>query len=194
MKKNNKAKPINLKLQIVIGFIIPIFIVIFVGVSAYNKAETGLIETYETSTCTSIEMASQLIDFGLKNLTSTAIEISSNSDFLGYVAGTESLDSVQSMNDLKSTLLMKQLSNDFIQNVHVIPNSSSICLSTAKITVFKGEDSYNDICKEFESQCSAIESTKKWGSSHSELDNLFGLNTDDYAGFLCTVSSYQKSL
>ena len=80
MKKKNKAKPINLKLQIVIGFIIPIFIVIFVGVSAYNKAETGLIETYETSTCTSIEMASQLIDFGLKNLTSTAIEISSNSD------------------------------------------------------------------------------------------------------------------
>ena len=194
MKKNNKAKPINLKLQIVIGFIIPIFIVIFVGVSAYNKAETGLIETYETSTCTSIEMASQLIDFGLKNLTSTAIEISSNSDFLGYVAGTESLDSVQSMNDLKSTLLMKKLSNDFIQNVHVIPNSSSICLSTAKINVFKGEDSYNDICKEFESQCSAIESTKKWGSSHSELDNLFGLNTDDYAGFLCTVSSYKNTL
>lgn len=194
MKKKNKAKPINLKLQIVIGFIIPIFIVIFVGVSAYNKAETGLIETYETSTCTSIEMASQLIDFGLKNLTSTAIEISSNSDFLGYVAGTESLDSVQSMNDLKSTLLMKQLSNDFIQNVHVIPNSSSICLSTAKINVFKGEDSYNDICKEFESQCSAIESTKKWGSSHSELDNLFGLNTDDYAGFLCTVSSYKNTL
>ena len=33
MKKKNKAKPINLKLQIVIGFIIPIFIVIFVGVS-----------------------------------------------------------------------------------------------------------------------------------------------------------------
>ncbi|MEI3228952.1 MAG: methyl-accepting chemotaxis protein [Lachnospiraceae bacterium] len=194
MKKNNKAKPINLKLQIVIGFIIPIFIVIFVGVSAYNKAETGLIETYETSTCTSIEMASQLIDFGLKNLTSTAIEISSNSDFLGYVAGTKSLDSVQSMNDLKSTLLMKQLSNDFIQNVHVIPNSSSICLSTAKINVFKGEDSYNDIRKEFESQCSAIESTKKWGSSHSELDNLFGLNTDDYAGFLCTVSSYKNTL
>lgn len=77
---------------------------------------------------------------------------------------------------------------------HVIPNSSSICLSTAKINVFKGEDSYNDICKEFESQCSAIESAKKWGSSHSELDNLFGLNTDDYAGFLCTVTSYKNTL
>lgn len=189
-----QVKPINLKLQILVGFIIPIFIVIFVGITAYNKAKAGLIETYESSNCTSIEMASQLIDFGLKNLTSTAIEISSSSDFLGYVSGSDSLNTLESMNNLKSTLLMKQLSNDFIQNIHLVPNSTSSCLSTAKIDVFPGEDVYEDIRGEMESQCSAIESTKKWGSSHTDLDEFFALNADDYAGFFCTVSSYKNTI
>ncbi len=189
-----QVKPLNLKMQILVGFIIPIFIVIFVGISAYSKAETGLIETYESSTCTSIEMASQLIDFGLKNLTSTAVEISSNSDFLGYVSDADSLDSVQAKSDLNSTLLMKQLSNDFIQNIHLVPNSSSVCLSTARIDVLPGEDSYQEIRSDFESQCSALESSKKWGSAHPNLDEKFELNTDDYAGFLCTVSSYKSTL
>lgn len=189
-----QIRPVNLKIQLLAGFIIPIFIVIFVGISAYNQAADGLIETYETSTFSSIGMASQLIDFGLQSLASDAVELSNNTNFLSYVSNNEGLDSLQAMNSIKETMLMKQLSNSFTKNIHIIPNSGSSCLSTAKTDVLVGEDVYDNITSDISEQCSATDPTKKWASTHTVLDEQFRLSSDDYAGSVCTVSPYKNTI
>lgn len=196
-KKNpqmKRIKPIHLKTQILIGFIIPIIIVIFVGNSAYNQAADGLIETYEKATFSSIEMASQLIDFGLQDLISNSVELSTNSNFLSYVSNTDSLNSLQAKNDMKSTILMKQLANDFIKNIHLIPNSDSACLSTVTISPMYGLDVYDNIRSELETQCTAISNEDKWCSTHAVLDEQFGIDSESYAGAVCTVASYKNTM
>ena len=96
LKDRTHLKPLNLKLQILVGFVIPIFIVIGVGFYSYEQAAKGLIETFENSNITSIEMASQLIDFGLQSIISSSSEITSDSNFLNYVSRSSTLTSLLS--------------------------------------------------------------------------------------------------
>lgn len=189
-KKIKHIKPLNLKLQILVGFIIPIFIVIFVGISAYNKAESGLINTYETATSNSIEMASQLIDLGLEDASSMVLEISSDPDFLTCVSEPDAPETEQARNDLKSALLMKQLYSDFIEKIHMMPKNNCATISTANADSITGAEVYEKARKEFEPQCSAITKDKRWGSTHTIIDDMFELSADAYASYLCTEISY----
>lgn len=196
MKKsaNKQLKPLNLKMQILVGFVIPILIVIALGFTSYKQAADGLIETYENSNITSIEMASQLIDFGLQSIISSSSEISTDSNFLTYASRSSTLNSLRAKNDMKSTILMKQLSNDFIQNIHLIPESPSAALSSTSIGSFTGEDIYPDIRPEMENQCSSTTSQDKWGSSHDKLDELFKLDPESYAGSFCLIGNYKRTM
>lgn len=193
-KAGKHLKPMNLKLQIIVGFVIPILIVILVGFSSYQQAADGLIETFENSNITSMEMASQLIDFGLQSIISSSSEISTDSNFLNYVSRSSTLNSLQAKNDMRSTILMKQLSNDFIQNIHLIPESPSATLSSASIGSFAGEDIYQDVRAELESQCTSSTRQDKWGSSHAALDEYFKLDAASYAGTFCLVGNYKRTL
>ncbi len=191
---NKTVKPLNLKAQILVGFIIPIIIVVFVGISAYNQSADGLIKTYEKATFSSMEMASQLIDYGMKNISSAATEISTNPDFMYYVSDLSSLDTLQSKKDIQDALLMKQVSNDFVENIHLLPNSTAAVLSTTKVPVLVGQDVYADIRSQLETQCSATKATEKWASTHTKLDEVFGHDTNAYAGTFCTSTMYKDSL
>ncbi|MBO5303391.1 MAG: methyl-accepting chemotaxis protein [Lachnospiraceae bacterium] len=193
--KDGKAvKPMNLKVQILVGFIIPIIIVVFVGISAYNQSADGLINTYEKATFSSMEMASQLIDYGMKNISSAATEISTNPDFMYYVSDLSSLDTIQSKKDIQDTILMKQVSNDFIANIHLLPNSTAVVLSTKKVPILVGQDVYADIRSQLETQCKATKSTEKWASTHTKLDEIFGHDTNAYAGAFCSSTMFKDSL
>lgn len=185
LSRKKQLKPVNLKLQILVGFVIPILIVIAVGFSSYRQAADGLIETYENSNITSMEMASQLIDFGLQSIISSSSEISTDSNFLTYASRSSDLNSLRAKNDMKSTILLKQLSNDFVKNIHLIPESPSAVLSSASIGSFTGDEIYGDIRSEMENQCSSSKSQEKWGSNHVQLDELFKLDPEEYAGSFC---------
>jgi len=191
---NKHLKPFNLKLQIFVGFIIPIIIVVIVGFSCYEQAADGLIETYENSNFTSIEMASQLIDFGLQGIISSAAEISTDSNFLNYTSSSSTLNALQAKNDMKSTILMKQLSNDFIKYIHLIPDSDSPALSTVNIGNVTSSSIYEDIRAELEPQFSATSNTDKWCSDHTVLDEKFKISTDNYAGTVCLLGNYKRTM
>lgn len=193
-KTRRRLKPLNLKLQILVGFVIPIFIVIGVGFYSYRQAADGLIETFENSNITSIEMASQLIDFGLQSIISSSSEISTDSNFLNYVSLSSTLNSLQAKNDMRSTILMKQLSNDFIKDIHLIPESPSAVLSTASIGSITGEEIYTEARADMEDQCTGKTRQERWGSSHPTLDEHFKLDGDSYAGSFCLVGNYKRTL
>ncbi|MCX4319217.1 MAG: methyl-accepting chemotaxis protein [Lachnospiraceae bacterium] len=194
LSRKKQLKPVNLKLQILVGFVIPILIVIAVGFSSYRQAADGLIETYENSNITSMEMASQLIDFGLQSIISSSSEISTDSNFLTYASRSSDLNSLRAKNDMKSTILLKQLSNDFVKNIHLIPESPSAVLSSASIGSFTGDEIYGDIRSEMENQCSSSKSQEKWGSNHVQLDELFKLDPEEYAGSFCLVGNYKRTM
>lgn len=189
-KKKKTARPLNLKLQILVGFIIPIFVVVGVGISSYNKAESGLIETYESASFNSIEMAAQLIDSGLETITATTLEVTSNPDFLTCISSPGTPEAEQARSDLMGTILMKQLSFDFIDKLHLIPRNNANSISTANAENIVGEKIYEDLKTEFSPQLSATLKADRWGASHPFTDELYKLQEENYAGFLCTEVAY----
>lgn len=192
--KQKQIKPVNLKLQIIIGFIIPIFIVMFVGNSAYNQAANGLVETYESSTFSSIQMASELIDLGLDGMLANAVEIMNNPNFINYATSADNVASLQAKNTINTTIITKQMSNDFIKDIHIIPNSESFCLSTQNIGNIRGTTIYDTIRTDLESQCSATKNEDKWAALHPNLDETFHLDSNKYAGAACVMSSYKNTM
>lgn len=193
-KKQNVMKPINLKVQLLVGFMIPILVVIYVGFNAYNQSSVGLVENYEMATFSSMEMAARLIDSGLKNITSAATEISSTDDFLYYTSDLENLNSARARRDVQDNILMKLVSNDMIANVHLIPNSSALALSTDAVPIITGQEIYADIRKQLEAQASAQNTVDNFGSTHSVLDEYLGHDSDIYAGTFCCCSQYSETL
>ena len=55
---------INIKLQLLFGFAIPVIFVILVGIISYNKAEEGMISNYEVSAQNTIDTQMEYLDFG----------------------------------------------------------------------------------------------------------------------------------
>ena len=67
-RKNKEKKKfnldINIKLQLLVGFAIPVFLVVLVGVMSYNKAEEGMITNYEVAAKNTIDTQMDYLDFG----------------------------------------------------------------------------------------------------------------------------------
>ena len=63
--KTQKAKKmefqlnLNIKIQLLVGFLVPIFFVILVGVISSRQAEAGMISNFEESASSSIETQMQ---------------------------------------------------------------------------------------------------------------------------------------
>jgi len=186
LKNTDKPmKPLNLKLQILVGFTIPIFIVVFVGISAYNQSENSLIDTYETSTLSSIELASQLVDFGLQTIASCATEVYNDPNFNKAVAEPDSIVEATASRDLQSAIVTKQALNSFAGNIHIIPNSSAQCISSKAINAMQGTDIFNDVYAELETQCVAKSAPEKWGTNHPALDTAYEIDPSSYIGYIC---------
>ena len=70
-----KRLSVSLKLQIIIGFLIPVIFIVLVGNAAYDKASEGLINNYEGVAMNSIHMASKMVDSGLQSLELNALAL-----------------------------------------------------------------------------------------------------------------------
>lgn len=135
-------------------------------------------------------MASQLIDSGLETITATTLEVTSNPDFLTCISAPGTPEADLARSDLMGTILMKQLSFDFIDKIHLIPRNNSNSISTANAENVIGEKIYEDLRTEFKPELSATLKSNRWGASHPFTDGLYKLQDANYAGFLCTEVAY----
>ncbi len=184
MKKNKIQKGYgpSIKVQLIIGFILPILFLIFIGMFSYEKARMNLISNYEKATLSSISMGSKYLDFGFEMAVSDTLQLTLDSSLADYAYGRYEKDPGQAnviYNKLVSSMMVKQTSNSFVHTMRIIPKSMGKVMTTGSGS---GKGFFEEWAKSEEGQKLLTgKSNFSWMGKHTFIDEMTQSKDDDYA-------------
>ena len=125
MKKENKKQSsakvkitkntgvgLSLKVQLIVGFLIPLVLVLFIGIYASSVAEKGMVNNYQETTSQALEMTMDYMDYGFETVYVVAMELYNDSELLSYSRGAVSAtDAATIVHDYTANLMAKQVGN-----------------------------------------------------------------------------------
>lgn len=177
-KKQSKAMLFSIRNKIVVCFLVPIVFMVIIGFSAYQKAADGMSDKYKDSTIQTLDMASEYIDMSCSFIESESIKYASDGELAKLMMGLYKNDQVSQLNvqtSIKADIVAAQISNSFINDIHIMAKSGTDMISTkAKATADGMLDEY------LESMGMARNSVEKWVDSHAALDEHLNISEDSY--------------
>ena len=178
---------LNIKVQLLFGFAIPVVFVILVGVISYNKAEEGMIANYEVSAQNTIDTQMDYLDFGLSLIRGDAVQIKLDQELQSLMAGTFKNNPSQASSvttKTNSSITVKANLNQFINNIYIVPKADQNIISTTKILSAGGTKQpsgfYEEWSKTEEGKAINSGEITGWISSHPEMDKLSTYDSEEY--------------
>ena len=177
----------NIKIQLLLGFAIPVIFIIIVGVSSYNKASEGMISNYEVSAQNTINTQMDYLDFGFALVRGDISQLKLDLELQSLVGGTYKNDKGKAAsvsNKTNSTIVVKKTLNQFINNIYIVPKADQKVISTTKKATGRetNEDFgfYEDWSKTEEGKAINTSQVTGWISEHPEMDKLTTYSPDEY--------------
>ena len=184
-KKEKEAvkKAISIRVQLYIGFLIPILFIIAVGVIAYGNASSGLIKNYEDSAKSALEMTVKCMDQGFESVQAMVTELSSDGTVTAYSLGGYDGNSIQRetvKKNLNTSVVVKQSLNHVVQDIYIIPMAGEKLITSKTLDGSVELDSFiKEMIDSGENQF--FEDTMlQWGSEHPFMDGCVGNASEDY--------------
>lgn len=198
-KQMNKAKKGRNKIQtshvsfsirkkLLFSFLIPVFFIAMLGCISYSQSSKGLIESYESSTLQSFNAVANHLKFGFSTVSSATINFAFDTNVKRYATGyytTNSYDYMNNLNIVKNNFQTNQASNEFIQNIMLIPSDDKFVVSSSLNT-----SSTKGFYKELkEANSYGALPTGFWTSSHDMIDEKLRITYDYVLSFIRPVST-----
>ncbi len=191
-KKMEFQLNLNIKMQLLVGFLVPIFFVILVGVISSRQAEAGMISNFEESASSSIETQMQYLDFGMSMVSAEAMQMRLDTELQSLVNGLFKKDLSKASSIYRknsSSIKVRQRSNELIHAIYIIPKSGSKVMSTLESSDQSTDGYYEDWSVTEEGQKVIFEKnvadwlgkTTSWIGQHPEMDKMTGYRPEDYA-------------
>ena len=177
---------LNIKVQLLFGFAIPVVFVILVGVISYNKAEEGMIANYEVSAQNTIDTQMDYLDFGLSLIRGDVVQIKLDQELQSLMAGTYKNNASQASavnTKTNSSITVKANLNEFINNIYIVPKADQNIISTTKILTGGTKQPagfYDEWSKTEEGKAINSGEIEGWISSHPEMDKLSTYDSEEY--------------
>lgn len=167
----------SIRNKITVCFIVPILFMVIIGMTAYRKAESGMENNFRDSTIQTLNMAVEYVEMSCNFIESEGMKYILDSNLNRYSMGLTKGNAEEQTgitNTLKSSMLSAQVSNPFINNIHIVTPSGVSMLST----IISGE---NGILEEYLEEMSKEDgSLTRWTDRHGALDKHLEMNSDDY--------------
>lgn len=193
--KERKGLGVSLCIQLIIGFAVPILFLIGVGIISYRNASAGMIENYENSAVNALDMTMECMERGFAPSIANTLELANNTMVSSYVQGGYDSDgSAQSTvrQSVGKDIIVKQTTNDFIANIHIIPAGDILTMTTSNASNTKAQGFMKRL-RESEDSIMLKESGIVWGSAHPFVDEKMGLSGEDYILYCsCRVGTEEK--
>lgn len=177
----------SIRNKIFVCFLVPIVFMIIVGVAAYQKSSTGMQDKFQESTEQTMKMLGEYIQMSNAFVETEALKYSMDAELNNWALGMLDDDMNAMANIVKLTktnITSSQKSNDFISNIHIIPNAEKKVMSTRPLPA--GETDPQGFLEDYLADVPAEgKKLQKWIDHHDVLDANFGLSQDDY------IMSYQ---
>lgn len=180
-KMHEKKMRISMRMQLIIGFIIPIIFVFMVGIISYHKAENGMIYNYETASQNSIQTKIDYIDYGFKLLESDSMQLSLDEDISKFAAGmyeNDQLTTKNIKNNIEAIIKIKTATNKFIDEIFIISNTKQNIISSYE----KNSNSiFEDWIGTSEGKQILNNDSQSWIGLHPEIDKMLSRDSESYA-------------
>lgn len=181
-KRAKRELRVSLRMQLIIGFAVPIIFLIGVGIVSYRNASVGMIENYENSAINALDMTMECMERGFAPSVANALELANNTIISSYIQGGYDADS-SGQGSIKQSvgkdIMVKQTTNDFISNIHIIPGGEILAITTTN-TSNANVQGFMKRLRESEDSIMLQESGIYWGSSHPFVDEKMELFDEDY--------------
>ncbi len=177
--------------SLILSFMIPVVFVIIVGAISYQKASTAIINNYKSSSLQAMDMTGEYMSFGFESVEGTALEFIMDSNYQKCFGGRikDKFEQNTIVNNMKTTMIAKGVSETFIQNIMVISDG------VGTVTTFKrtqDDGLYNEfINTEAGSPLKAKTGTPFWVGSDKTIDDKLGIEAKDYA--IRCIRSFQNA-
>lgn len=176
MNKKGKRGIFSIQNKIVICFLVPIVFMVLLGALSYQKAASGISDTFRDSTQQTINMAMEYIDISNSFIEAEALKYVVDSDLSKYTLGLYDDDTNakrQIINRIKNDILASQVGNDFVNDIHIITDEDRAMISTRSA-------SHAGIYTKYVEEMAIDGKLNKWDDHHATLDEYLGVNTNDY--------------
>ncbi len=193
---NDKGNPFlrrfqSIKLQLVIGLLIPVIMLASYGVLSYSKSEKAIISNYESSSLDTVKAISKYMNFGFSQIELSSLEITSDINFKEFFALTkeEGKGLTKSYDDTFDRISMNAHYNSFVYDIHLL-GGNGLGMSTSFGDTEINDDLYSKlVASDIGNQFKEKKAQYLWIGEHSELDKIMpkGSNeykTDNYAASL----------
>lgn len=163
---------LNIKTKLFLGFAVPVILIILLGTISYSKSAKGLISSYEKSATQAIQAVSSHLEFAFEIVEASASELVIDQSISYYAAGMYERDLEQlrtKTKDIRNGIVAKQISNNFIQDVYIIPKKNVKVLTTKSVNL---DGFYEEYAKTEEGTKIQENPYGVWQGSHQVLDGI----------------------
>ncbi|MBR6004196.1 MAG: hypothetical protein IK068_05695, partial [Lachnospiraceae bacterium] len=123
-KKAKRGFKISIRAKLIFAFLVPVLFIIILGFSSYVQAKNALIENYEASTESIVNVTSGYYDIIINSLSSVAYETVVDSTTKSFYTGayeSSLADKWSASSSIKSNLTASVMSNSYLKSITVAP-------------------------------------------------------------------------
>ncbi|MDF2636276.1 MAG: methyl-accepting chemotaxis sensory transducer [Pelosinus sp.] len=172
----------SIRTKLIFAFLVPVFLIILLGILSYSKSSKGLIESYESSTLSTMSYMAKYLDFGTNTVSEKTEALKTNETMKKYYSGfyqNDKEEETRRFKEVQSSVLEEILSLKYISNIYILSNYgtgfSGNAMAASKLVykefADKGEGAFLEKSGEGE----------RWIGAHPYLDELSGIKVSIYA-------------
>lgn len=188
---------VSLKTKLIIGFLIPVFCIIVLGLLSYKKASEKIIKNFESATIATINTTGEYYNLILKNIEDKSLQLLNDTILKRYYSGYYSSDTVQEnemLKTLRSNIAALATSDRMIKNIAIFTNYGKEIMSKGAFLTEGGLTPYETYIASEESKVILeAKNNPVWVGYHSFLDNSLSVRSDDY-GFSLIRQYYSSNV
>lgn len=182
-RKENPKTHLTLRMKMILGFVVPVILMIMLGVISYSQARNGMSLAYEKATSQALVSMGDYFDYVFNSIHGIGADCVIDATVKSYVDGTNAADRValrKESSAVKNLLNLKKISNSYITNIYLIPSDDKKIISTNNN---KNPGFYQELKDSNSSSGIVIDQYGTWLGYHDSinskldlLDNEFGIS------------------
>ena len=182
-KKGTERSKHSIMQTLLLGFLIPVLMMVVLGTVSYNMASSGILSKYKESAMSTVTAVGNYCNLVCDSISSKAVELITNTDVGDYYDKyykTQNAKGIDSFRNAKNMVNNTKSTSKYMFSCTVIPENGTY-LST--LTGNMSANIYEDYGKTAEGQFFAENQSQKnkWFGYHTYLDENMNSSPDNYA-------------
>lgn len=172
-------KGLSLKSKMLMGFAVPVVLIIVLGYVSYFKSRNGMSSAYEESTSQALVSLGSYFDYVFESINGIAADCTTDETIKSYIQNVNKEDATalkSEMSTIKNILNVKKLSDQYISNIYLITKSDKKVISTGSNT----DGFFEELEEYYKEQDIEISTYGSWFGNHNEINDKMNMTDSQF--------------